>query len=296
VQVTDALQWFGVDRPLRRPVLVTAMGGWFDVAHAATNAIDHLLDLDDADSELVASIDPDPFYDFTQVRPEQRIDVDGEREIVWPENEFIAIRDHNATRDLVVFSGVEPHLNWRTWAECMLVVYRRLACEALVTIGAAAEAIPHTRVPPVVGSSADPRLARALGLSRPTYQGITGLAGVLQERFEREGLPAVSLRVGVPHYLGNAEHPQSTAALLRHLEHVLGTPTQHRTFDSEIVRWRGLHDDAVAEDHNARLFVRSLETDFDRRAEAALPTGDDLAADFQRYLDERRPDEPDDAG
>jgi len=294
--VADALQWFGVDRPLRRPVLVTAMGGWFDVAHAATNAIDHLLDLDDADSELVASIDPDPFYDFTQVRPEQRIDVDGEREIVWPENEFIAIRDHNATRDLVVFSGVEPHLNWRTWAECMLVVYRRLACEALVTIGAAAEAIPHTRVPPVVGSSADPRLARALGLSRPTYQGITGLAGVLQERFEREGLPAVSLRVGVPHYLGNAEHPQSTAALLRHLEHVLGTPTQHRTFDSEIVRWRGLHDDAVAEDHNARLFVRSLETEFDRRAEAALPTGDDLAADFQRYLDERRPDEPDDAG
>jgi hypothetical protein len=291
VQVSDVLQWYGVERPLRRPVLVTAMGGWFDVARAATNAIDHLLELDDADSELVAAIDPDPFYDFTQVRPEQRIDVDGEREIVWPENEFIAICSERATRDLVVFSGVEPHLNWRTWAETMLVVFRRLDCEALVTIGAAAEAIPHTRLPQVVGSSADPRLARALGLSRPTYQGITGLAGVLQEQFEREELPAVSLRVGVPHYLGNAEHPQSTAALLRHLEHVLGIPTQHKGFDPEIARWRSLHDDAVAEDRNAQLFVRSLEVDFDRRAEASLPSGDDLAADFQRYLDERRPDD-----
>lgn len=291
MQVSDVLQWYGVERPLRRPVLVTAMGGWFDVARAATNAIDHLLELDDADSELVAAIDPDPFYDFTQVRPEQRIDVDGEREIVWPENEFIAICNERATRDLVVFSGVEPHLNWRTWAETMLVVFRRLDCEALVTIGASAEAIPHTRLPQVVGSSADPRLARALGLSRPTYQGVTGLAGVLQEQFEREELPAVSLRVGVPHYLGNAEHPQSTAALLRHLEHVLGIPTEHRGFDSEITRWRSLHDDAVAEDRNAQLFVRSLEVDFDRRAEAAMPSGDDLAADFQRYLDERRPDD-----
>lgn len=291
MQVTDVLQWFGVERPLRRPVLVTAMGGWFDVARAATNAIDHLLELEDADSELVAAIDPDPFYDFTQIRPEQRIDVDGEREIVWPENEFIAISNERAARDLVVFSGIEPHLNWRTWAECMLVVFRRLDCEALVTIGASAEAIPHTRLPQVVGSSADPRLARALGLSRPTYQGITGLAGVLQEQFEREELPAVSLRVGVPHYLGNAEHPQSTAALLRHLEHVLAIPTQHQSFDSEIARWRSLHDDAVAEDRNAQLFVKSLEVDFDRRAEASMPTGDDLAADFQRYLDERRPDD-----
>ena len=95
----------------------------------------------------------------------------------------------------------------------------------------------------------------------------------------------------MPHYLGNAEHPQSTAALLRHLEHVLAIPTQHQSFDSEIARWRSLHDDAVAEDRNARLFVKSLEVDFDRRAEASMPTGDDLAADFQRYLDERRPDD-----
>jgi hypothetical protein len=143
----------------------------------------------------------------------------------------------------------------------------------------------------VVGSTVDPVLARTLGLSRPSYQGITGVAGVLQEQFEREELPAISLRVGVPHYLGNAEHPQSSAALLRHLEHVLGVPTRHADLADDIERWRTLHDDAVAEDDKARHYVRMLETEFDRRAEAELPSGDDLAAEFQKFLDERRNDD-----
>lgn len=289
MEVADVLQWQGVSAPLRRPVLVVAMSGWFDVAHAATDALRFLVD--NNESEEVASIDADPFYDFTQERPESRLDDDGERWIVWPANEVTAVRFPTAARDVVVLIGTEPHTRWRTYARCLIATYLRLGCEAIVTIGAAADAVPHTRVPPVIGSTVDPHLARSLGLSRPSYQGITGVAGVLQEQFEREELPAISLRVGVPHYLGNAEHPQSSAALLRHLEHVLGVPTLHRDLGDNIERWRTLHDDAVAEDSKAREYVRMLETQFDRRAEAELPSGDDLAAEFQKFLDERRNDE-----
>lgn len=289
MEVADVLDWSGVSTPLRRPVLVIALTGWFDVARAATGALEHLVT--DQVVEEVASIDPDPFYDFTQQRPEARLDESGERIIVWPTNEIVALRHPQASRDVVVMCGVEPHVRWRAYVRCLLATYTRLGCEAVVTVGAAADAVPHTRVPPVVGSTVDARLARTLGLSRPSYQGMTGVAGVLQEQFEREELPAISLRVGVPHYLGNAEHPQSSAALLRHLEHVLGVPTRHAELEDEIERWRSLHDDAVAEDDRARAYVRMLEIEFDRRAEAALPSGDDLAAEFQRFLDERREDD-----
>lgn len=290
VEVADVLQWNGVSFPLRRPVLVVALSGWFDVARAATMALEHFVDGQLV--EDVATIDADPFYDFTQTRPEARLDDNGERVIEWPSNDVLALRFPDGTRDIVVVSGVEPHVRWRSYVRCLLATYTRLGCEAVVTIGAAADAVPHTRIPPVVGSTVDERLARTLGLSRPSYQGMTGVAGVLQEQFEREELPAISLRVGVPHYLGNAEHPQSSAALLRQLEHVLGVPTRHAELDEEIEKWRSLHDDAVAEDDRARAYVRMLEVEFDRRAEAALPSGDDLAAEFQRFLDERR-DEPD---
>src|SRR5690606_15841173 len=110
--------------------------------------------------------------------------------------------------------------------------------------------------PPVVGSTPNPRLARRLGLSVPTYQGITGVIGALQELLEREGVPAISLRVGVPHYLANARHPASSAALLAHLEHVLGIPLHSTALDEEIAEWRELHDNAVAGSPDTGAYVR----------------------------------------
>ncbi len=288
MEVADVLNWQGIDEPLRRPIMVVTLTGWFDVAGAATFALDHLVE--HHESHVIGSIDSDPFYDFTQIRPEARLDDSGERSIVWPNNDILAVRCRDAAHDLVVLTGVEPHVRWRTYVQCVIAAYMRTGCEAIVTVGAAADAIPHTRTPTVVGSTVDANLARTLGLSRPTYQGITGVIGVLQAEFEKNDMPAISLRVGVPHYLGNAQHPQSSAALLRHLEHVLGVPTRHALLVEDIERWKSLHDDAVSEDDRALDYVRMLELEFDRRAEAAIPSGEDLAAEFQRYLDENRPD------
>lgn len=271
--------------PLRAPVFVVALRGWFDVAEVATDAIAHLVE--GRIAPIVASIDPDPFFDFTQERPEVCLDDDGEPRIMWPGNDVRIVRFPGHARDLVVLAGVEPHLRYGTFADTIVHVARELGCAMVVTVGAAAEAAPHTRPPMVVGSTTDERLARALGLARPRYQGITGLVGVLQERLDRAGLPAVSLRVGVPHYLGNAKHPQSSAALLAHLGHVLGVPTEYASLDDEIDRWRSLHDEAVAEDLQARQYVAMLEADYDRRAEASMPTADDLAAELEQFLRER---------
>ncbi len=275
----DEMNSFG---PLHAPIMVVALRGWFDVAEVATGALDELLS--DRVAPVVASIDPDPFFDFTQERPDVYLDDDDERHVRWPTNEFRLVRNPGRAHDLIVLSGVEPHLRFATFADSIIAVARRLNCSVVVTVGAAAEALPHTRPPLVVGSSTNDGLVRALGLARPTYQGITGLVGVLQERLDTSGIPAVSLRVGVPHYLGNARHPKSSVALLQHLVHVLDVPTGHARFNDDIARWRLLHDEAVTEDRQAGLYLTMLEAEYDRRAEASLPTGDDLAADFERFL------------
>lgn len=276
--------------PLHAPIMVVALRGWFDVAEVATGAIDELVS--ERVAPVVAAIDPDPFFDFTQERPEVYLDDEDDRRLRWPTNEFRLVRNPGRAHDLVVLAGVEPHLRYATFADCIISVARRLECSVVVTVGAAAEAVPHTRPPLVVGSSTNDGLVRALGLSRPTYQGITGLVGVLQERLDRAGLPAVSLRVGVPHYLGNARHPMSSAALLQHLEHVLDVPTGHGRLTDDIARWRMLHDEAVADDRQAALYLTMLESEYDRRAEASLPSADDLAAEFERFLkDQGTPDD-----
>ncbi|MEO5723317.1 MAG: PAC2 family protein [Ilumatobacteraceae bacterium] len=286
VNVDDVLttEFEGLSR-LNHPIMVIALRGWFDVAQAATDALEEMLI--EHIAPVVAAIDPDPFFDFTQERPLTELDEDDVRTTVWPENEFRIARIAGGAHDLVLLTGVEPHLRYATFVDCILTVARRLACEVVVTVGAAAEAVPHSRLPLVVGSSTNDGLIKALGLRRPQYQGITGLVGVLQQRLDAAAIPAVSLRVGVPHYLGNAKHPQSSIALLRHLEHVLGVPTGHARLAEDAMRWRTLHDEAVAEDDQAAAYVRMLESEYDRRAEAEMPSGEDLAAEFERFLREQ---------
>lgn len=295
MQVDEVLSgaWGELPR-LNRPVLVVALRGLFDVANVATDALQWLSRAQQV--VTVASIDPDPFFDFTQERPEAVLDDDGERHIRWPTNEVQVMRLPDSTHDLVLLSGVEPHLYWRTFVDAVVEIARRTGAEVVVTIGASPDAVPHTRTPVVVASSSHPQLSSRLGLSPPRYQGPTGVVGVLQERLQHAGIPGISLRVPVPHYLVGASHPKCSAALLRQLEHVLGLPTGHDALAGEITRWQTLHDNAVAEDAQARAFVSLLENDYDRRTEASLPSGDDLAAAFEAFLAEQRHDsgEPDD--
>ena len=283
-EVLDA-DWDAVG-PLRDPVLVVALRGWFDVAGVATGALEW--SVQDRDVVVVGSIDPDPFFDFTQERPETYLDEDGDRHIRWPENDFVVARFPEGSRDLVLMSGVEPHLQWTTFADCIVECARKLKCEVVVTVGATADGVPHTRSPHVVGSSTNTALARRLGLSRPQYQGPTGVVGVIHERLEREGITGVSLRVGVPHYLANAQHPKSSAALLRHLEHVLGVPTAHGDMYEEIQRWEELHDAAVEGDDQTLSYLTILEDEYDRRTEETVTSGESLAAEFEKFLREQQ--------
>jgi hypothetical protein len=60
--------------------------------------------------------------------------------------------------------------------------------------------------------------------------------------------------------------------------------------DGEVRRWAVLHEEAVEDDAQALAYVRMLEQQFDRRSEASMPSGDDLAAEFEKFLRDQNPD------
>lgn len=290
ISVNEVLESYWDDiAPLRNPVMLVALRGLFDIGGVATSALDWMLK--ERDALVIADIDPDPFFDFTQERPEQFIDEDGEKQIRWPENEFMIIRYPEGARDMIVLNGIEPHVSWNTFTQCVVSVAQGLGCNLVVSLGAAAEQVPHTRVPLVVGSTTNEDLAMRLGLSRPQYQGPTGVAGVMLDALDRAGIPSVSLRVGVPHYLMHAQHPKSAAALLQHLQHVLGIPTDHTNLVDEMSRWQELHDAAVEGDPEASAYVKMLERRHDQMIEKTLASGDDLAAELEEFLRGQSDDE-----
>jgi proteasome assembly chaperone (PAC2) family protein len=292
LSVEEVLETYWDDiEPLRNPVMLVALRGLFDIGGVATSALDWMLK--ERDFAVVADIDPDPFFDFTQERPEVFTDENDERQIRWPENEFTVIRYPEGARDMVVLNGVEPHVSWGVFTQSVVEVAKGLGCTLVISLGAAAEQVPHSRVPFVVGSTTNDDLASRLGLSRPQYQGPTGVAGVLLDALDQAKIPNISLRVGVPHYLMHAQHPKSAAALLQHLQHVLGIPTDHANLQKEISRWQELHDAAVEGDPQASAYVEMLEHRHDQLVEKNMPSGDDLAAELEEFLRNQSDDDTD---
>ena len=71
--------------------LVAAFEGWNDAGDAATTAARHLRDVWDLD--LVAELDPEEFYSFTDTRPQVTFDEGGLRRIEWPAQPLLGRRD-----------------------------------------------------------------------------------------------------------------------------------------------------------------------------------------------------------
>jgi proteasome assembly chaperone (PAC2) family protein len=275
--------------PPRTSILVLAFAGYFDAASAATGAVDHLIEFTDA--SRLASIDGDPFFDAQQVRPQVVLEDGVTRTIVWPENTIHA-NDANSDeggnpgRELVLLSGIEPHYAWRRFTDLIVEVAQHTGAQVVVTLGAMPAQVPHSRMPLVHASSANPAIAKRFGLARPRYQGITGIVGTLQAALDHLDIPAISMQVGVPYYAAGAQNWKAAAALLRNLEHVTGIATGHGQLQERVVEWEQLVDDAVAENPEASGYLPQLEAEYDRQATEQLPSSEDLAAEFERYLRE----------
>jgi proteasome assembly chaperone (PAC2) family protein len=270
--------------PPRTSILVLAFAGYFDAASAATGAVDHLIEFTGA--TRLASIDGDPFFDAQQVRPQVVLEDGVTRTIVWPENTIHANDETNPGRELVLLSGIEPHYAWRRFTDLVVDVAQHTGAQVVVTLGAMPAQVPHSRMPLVHASSASPEIAQRFGLARPRSQGITGIVGTLQAALDHLGLPAISMQVGVPYYAAGAQNWKASTALLRNLEHVTGIPTGHGLLQERVTEWEQLVDDAVAENPEASGYLPQLEAEYDRQASEQLPSSDDLAAEFERYLRE----------
>ena len=289
----DELRWTAEDQltaGLDRPILVVAFRGLFDAAGSATSAVEWLAER--LDSMQVGDVDPETFFDFTQERPVVEFDRHNVRRIRWVSNRVLAVRTAEGQRDLVLVSGIEPHLRWRTFTEALLEATTRSGARLVVTLGSMSGMSPHTRPPAVTGSSTNRELADRLGLDRPSYQGPTGVVGVLHDTLDRAGIPVISLRVSVPYYLPDSPNPKATRALLRRFEQVSGIDTAHTDLDGPAAEWQSRVELAVAGDAEVRAHVRRLESQVDQ-SEELMARGDDLAAELEAFL--REQDAPPDA-
>ena len=282
----DRVSW--QDRPaLQRPVMVAAFEGWNDAADAASGALAWLRGRWRA--KRMASIDPEDFFDFQVSRPQVSL-VDGiTRRISWPANDVFSAHIEEVGRDVVLLSGVEPNLRWKTFCDTVLDVARETGCEMVVTLGALLADVPHTRPIRLTGTAADPELIERLGLAHSRYEGPTGIVGVLHDACRGAGFPSVSLWAPVPHYVASPPNPKATRALIERLAELIGVPVGVGDLVEAAAAWEERVNELVASDPDVSSYVRQLEErDDDQIDERDLPSGETLAAELERYLRDQR--------
>jgi proteasome assembly chaperone (PAC2) family protein len=283
------------DRPsLRRPVMVCAFNGWNDAGEAASAAVSFIRGSFDA--EEVASIDPEEFFDFTAVRPTVRLSEGVTREIDWPVATISAAAVPGAEGDLVMLHGTEPSLRWRRYTENLIGTARELDVRMVITLGALLADVPHTRPVAITGLASDRSLVDRLGFQHTSYEGPTGIVGVLHSSFGKAGIPSASLWASVPHYVAAAPNPKVALALVRAFEGIAGVAVDAGELESAAEDYERQVSAAVASDPEVKAFVERLESAADEVGtdtpdEETLPSADTIARDFQRFLRQRGPDQ-----
>lgn len=279
---------------LHDPVAVMAFAGWNDAASAATNAAKFVATR--LGARRFAHCDPEPFFDFRSTRPHVKLDGLGNREVLWPTNEFLYARNPIGAHDIVVALGVEPDLRWRTFTETYASLFKQLNVSFCVSLGALMADVPHTRPTRVTGTALDPEVAERLNLTTSRYEGPTGIVGVLHQRLRTATIPAASLWANVPHYLTTNENPPATAALLERLQVLVDMEWDLTDLRVKGDRFVNEVSTAVGANQEISEYVHRLETAMDSGDEddqglsdRPLPKGEEVVLDVEAFLRSQRP-------
>jgi proteasome assembly chaperone (PAC2) family protein len=267
--------------PLEAPVLVAAFDGWVDAAGAATGAADRL----SVDASRLAVFDADVLWDYRSRRPTLDI-VDGSIvRLTWPSLELHRAR--LGGRDLLVLHGAEPDFRWKELGADVLDLCRQLGVAQWISLGAIPAAVAHTRPVPVLATASREGL-----LHEAETKGPIGLLRVpsaclsaVEHAVAAGGIASVGFFAQVPHYVGGP-FAAGTVALLQHLGRHLGVELPLGDLVGEVAEQRKRLDAAVEADEDVREVLHTLEDASDEE----IPSGDDLAAEIERFLRTEGPD------
>ncbi len=284
----DSLTWQGDLPHLRSPLLVCAFRGWNDAAAAASTALAAIAA--SFDSELIAKIDPEDYFDFQSTRPTISLKEGQTRRIEWPANNLIAAPVPTADRDLVLFDGTEPNLRWRTFSETIATAADALGVEQVITLGALIAEVSHTLPVPITGLASDQEMVEELELERSNYEGPTGITGVVHDLCRQADIDSVSLWAAVPHYVAAIPNPKAALALLRRLEGLTGIAVEASGLEDETSEYEEQISRAVAANPEIEELVSRIEAeqvDLLTSEGDELPSADSIAREFQRFLEQR---------
>ena len=285
-----------------RPVLVMGLDGWVDAGLSGGNAMSALLG--SMRTETIVTFDADQLVDHRSRRPAQRI-VNGVLESVTFSEIQLRYGTDAAGNDVLLLVGPEPDYKWKAFRDELLAVCDEFGVRLAVGLGGFPAPMPHTRPTRIIATAIDQAMANDVGFIPGVREVPAGIHAALLKGFEEHAIPALSLWAMVPHYVSGMPYPAASVGLLEQLARLGGIVVDLTELRGAADVTRTRIDGLIAQNPEHIAMVEGLERQFE--AELAdtsggalssdagghppidmenLPSGDEIAAELQRFLRE----------
>ena len=279
----------------RGPVLVHALEGFSDAGHAIKLAADHLKN--SLDTELVASFAIDELLDYRSRRPLMTFKTDHFTHYDAPELNLYALHDSLGTPFLLL-AGMEPDLKWERFITAVRLLAERLDVRRTIGLGSIPMAVPHTRPVTLTAHASN----RELIADHTPWVGEVQVPGsvsnLLEYRMSQHGHEVLGFTVHVPHYLAQTDYPEAAKALVKQIARASSLEIPVAALTEAAAEIRAKIDEQVEASPEVAQVVDALERQYDAFVAAQenrsllardeeLPSGDELGAEFERFLAEQ---------
>ncbi|HTY28331.1 MAG TPA: PAC2 family protein [Mycobacterium sp.] len=276
----------------RGPVLIHALEGFSDAGHAIRLAAEHLRNT--LDTELVASFAIDELLDYRSRRPLMTFKTDHFTHYENPQLNLYALHDSLGTPFLLL-AGLEPDLKWERFITAVRLLAERLRVRQTIGLGTIPMAVPHTRPVTMTAHSNN----RELIVDHQPWVGEVQVPGsasnLLEYRMAQHGHEVLGFTVHVPHYLAQTDYPAAAEALLEQVAKTASLAVPLRALTDAGATIRTKIDEQVAASPEITQVVSALERQYDAFVAAQenrsllardeeLPSGEELAGEFERFL------------
>lgn len=289
--LTDAADGLRVD------TLVVGLDGFVDAGNAARTAVDHLVS--SLEHHVVAEFDIDVLLDYRARRPRLHTAENIVKSVAWRTLRLEAVTDL-AGRRFLLLRGPEPDRSWQAFSAAVVGLAARFRVTTMIGMLALPAATPHTRPITFLGTATRQELLPENGMRFGAMEVPGSVTSVLEYSFGQAGRDALMLLPQVPNYISSAEVPHAAAALLERLGRVADLSLPYDALLRAAEKLDALLETELAQSAENREMVLELERQYDQsllklasdeNGEAMIPTGDELARQFESFLANRSDDE-----
>ncbi|MBM7414813.1 MULTISPECIES: proteasome assembly chaperone family protein [Nocardiaceae] len=278
------------------PVLVHGLEGFSDAGHAVKLATTHLRET--LETELVASFDVDELLDYRSRRPMMTFSADHFSDYDEPHLNLYAVQDAVGTPFLLL-AGLEPDLKWEKFTTAVRLLSEQLGVRRTIGLNSIPMAVPHTRPLGVTAHSSDTDLVGEHHKWSGELQVPASASSLLEYRMAQHGHESMGFSVHVPHYLAQTAYPSAAETLLELVAESSKLTIPLNALTESAARVREQVDQHVEGNPEVQSVVQALERQYDTfvtaqeqqstllAADEELPSGDELGAEFEKFLAEQ---------